>query len=246
MGRLFSAQQHLNSTMTSSIRTFIEEHLLLLTSIARIRMNQCIRTVILQGRFWANLLPGLLLKDYSEVTRSTLQVPNAHSGQLAPSISSTLALRACSGSFMGLWSKGTNRRFRKRELRFEVIFETPVFIVATPLNNRGPLRNRPIYYIDGTDESFSNTRTINKYSDMRRNRKPDSYVQKANWVHLLEDLQGMEMFSRDWDSKHSGVKSTFAEDPPGHEIAIGIQVQEQSWDRMPPAINKVPLLPSVV
>jgi hypothetical protein len=80
-----------------------------------------------------------------------LQVPPTPQGGQQTPLSSTVALRRCSESVTGLWAKGTHRRFRRSGWRFEVIFETPVIFVASPLNPRGPIFDQEIHYIDGTD-----------------------------------------------------------------------------------------------
>lgn len=56
----------------------------------------------------------------------------------------------CTESVIGLWSKGTHRRFNMKKFQFEVIFETPIISTASFINNGHPIKSEEIFYIDGT------------------------------------------------------------------------------------------------
>ncbi|KAL0938243.1 modin [Colletotrichum truncatum] len=63
----------------------------------------------------------------------------------------------CGERVMGPWAKYTKLRFRPWELRFEVVFEAPVFFLCQPTNRMGPVKGAPIYFMDGriSDEKFA-------------------------------------------------------------------------------------------
>ncbi|CAG8959751.1 hypothetical protein HYFRA_00001657 [Hymenoscyphus fraxineus] len=180
-------------------------------------------------------------EDEISQSGSSLQVPNEISRQQHSILSSTAAMRACSESVMGPWAKGTTRKFRTKELRFEVVFETPVFLCRSHTNQKGPVPNCPIYYIDGTDISYKNTRTLDLYqqSPLRSSKGP-TYHQLATWVNLLYHLQRMESNSREWDKRERiETPPTTKNIPlPVYEIGVGLQKRVRSWDFMPVAVTK--------
>jgi hypothetical protein len=94
-----------------------------------------------------------LLVALVALATTTLQV-------LQQYFSSAEGYRRCAKSVMGLWAKGTRRKLRINEFRVEVVFETPVIFTAAPDNLNGPIKDRVIYYISGTDESYRETRVL--------------------------------------------------------------------------------------
>lgn len=82
---------------------------------------------------------------------------------------------------MGPWAKSTKRKIRWTELRFEVLFETPVIFVAKPTNLRGPVKNKPIHYIDGTTGSYMNTQVL---SPMEQESVENDAVARVQYVHI--------------------------------------------------------------
>ncbi|RFU25627.1 hypothetical protein B7463_g10701, partial [Scytalidium lignicola] len=158
-------------------------------------------------------------------------------------VSSAEGYRRCADSVMGLWADGTRRRFRQSELRFEVIFETPVIFLAHPDNKRGPIPNRPISYIDGSIESYKKTRTLLPQEQKTADEKALLRVhtaddEKASWVTLLSSLQLEEQKSREWDRKnHTTAKGKIYNDPQ-YTLAVGLQPKKRSWDFMPDSVTK--------
>ncbi|TLD15598.1 uncharacterized protein PgNI_02329 [Pyricularia grisea] len=65
----------------------------------------------------------------------------------------------CDERVMGKWSDSKRRVFRWKELRFEVQFETPVMFVCKASNKNGPIKEKPIDCIDGSEESQVKTKT---------------------------------------------------------------------------------------
>lgn len=158
--------------------------------------------------------------------------------------SSAEGYRRCAESVMGLWSGGTHRQLRIREFRVEVVFEVPVIFVAPPSNQRGPIMNRPIHYIDGTPESYKNTKVRQPDDQKKKDRETIQRIhtaddERASWVTLLSSLQTEELKSREWDNatrlkKPTGdlIKS------PEYELAVGVQVKTRSWDFVPASMTK--------
>src|SRR4051812_14471391 len=118
--------------------------------------------------------------------------------------SSADGYRRCAESVMGLWAKNTHRRLRMHEFRVEVVFETPVIFLSRPDNKKGPLLGRDIHYIDGTPESYQNTRVLQpsvqkKVDEQNSARVRTADDERASWVNLLSALQTEEDQSRSWD-----------------------------------------------
>ncbi|KAF7884706.1 uncharacterized protein EAF02_005042 [Botrytis sinoallii] len=161
--------------------------------------------------------------------------------------SSAEGYRRCAESVMGLWSGGTHRQLRIREFRVEVVFEVPVIFVASPSNTRGPILNKPIHYIDGTPESYKNTKVRQPIDQLKKDKETTQRIhtaddERASWVTLLSSLQTEELISREWDKKprpsrppsvgHQPIK------PPKYELAVGLQVKTRSWDFVPASMTK--------
>ncbi|TAQ87940.1 hypothetical protein B7494_g3749 [Chlorociboria aeruginascens] len=128
--------------------------------------------------------------------------------------SSAEGYRRCAESVMGKWSKGTHRRFRLKEFRVEVVFETPVLFLSPPHNDRGPIPNRDIHYILGTDESCEKTRVLDFRAQQDADEKAIERVhtaddEKASWVTLLSTLQREERESRKWDDETRNISPPF-------------------------------------
>lgn len=118
--------------------------------------------------------------------------------------SSAEGYRRCADSVMGLWAKGTHRKLRFQEFRIEVVFETPVIFTAHPENKRGPIHGREIHYIDGSDDSYKNTRVLGPQAQEKIEAEATARVhtaddERASWVTLLSTLQLKESSSRKWD-----------------------------------------------
>ena len=59
----------------------------------------------------------------------------------------------CQKSLTGGWFFTLKRKFRPRELRFEVLYQAPAIFVCKPDNENGPVKNEPIRFLKGDDES---------------------------------------------------------------------------------------------
>jgi hypothetical protein len=120
-----------------------------------------------------------------------------------------------------------------------------VIFLSSPDNKRGPIKDREIYYIDGTDESYIDTqvrgKTAQKEVDDKIARVQTADDERATWVNLLSMLQREEEDSRKWDKKQRD------ETPPRHQVfklpsyrlVVGLQKKTRSWDFMPGSITKV-------
>lgn len=163
--------------------------------------------------------------------------------------------RRCAPSVIGPWSskfrhtelnennansciEGTKRKFRRRELRFEVVFETPVIFLAPPDNKKGPIADRDIHNMDGTDESYriSNIYKPEKESEEVRISTVDD--ERASWMTLLAAIQREEADSRAWELKHRHTPRGINYEKPKYTICHSLQKKTRSWDFMPPAVTK--------
>lgn len=132
---------------------------------------------------------------------------------------------------------GTHRRFRGRELRFEVVFETPVIFLAPPTNEKGPIFGRKIYNLDGSDKSYEETNTLKPDKERLQNISTAD-DERASWVTLLAALQKSEADSRDCEAKlRISPRGTKHKDP-AYTICYSIQKKTRSYDFMPPAVTK--------
>ncbi|RYP58074.1 hypothetical protein DL769_009127 [Monosporascus sp. CRB-8-3] len=161
--------------------------------------------------------------------------------------SSAAGFARCGVKTMGQWGKFTRRKFKPSDLRFEVEFETPVIFLAPPNNNKGPIPNEPIWYMNGSKESYMETRTLlpNEDKEQKENRSRKELIhtadnERASWVELLAVIQKMESDSAEWQRifyhKDPGnrVPATFGE----RTLAVAVQKKIKSWDTMPSSVTK--------
>lgn len=162
--------------------------------------------------------------------------------------SSADGYRRCADSVMGLWADGTHRKLRAYEFRVEVVFETPVIFLAPPNNVRGPIIGRKIHYIDGSAESYRDTRVLPPLDQKRADEQAVARVQtaddeRASWVTLLSALQREEGESRKWDEElriklpPAAAAGTLPK-APDYTLAVGVQSKTRSWDFMPSSITR--------
>lgn len=123
----------------------------------------------------------------------------------------------------------------------EVVFETPVIFVAPPDNKNGPITDREIHYLDGTEESFNKTRIPKPPQQQQADKQAVARVQtaddeRASWVTLLSTLQNAEAHSRTWDRTTREPGSPIK--PPKYQITVGLQRKTRSWDFIPSSITK--------
>ncbi|KAH8896644.1 hypothetical protein GQ53DRAFT_525702 [Thozetella sp. PMI_491] len=153
----------------------------------------------------------------------------------------------CGESVMGNWHKSKKRIFRPYELRFEVQFEAPVIFVSFPANISGPVQGAPIYYVNGTKESYEQTRTLTvneekSWTGLKASSVLTADNERATWVTLLSELQSMEQQSQQWQ------QGQYGKSPPGsdlrqskfedHSLAVAVQAKTRSWDTMPSSVRK--------
>jgi hypothetical protein len=153
----------------------------------------------------------------------------------------------CGESVMGKWHESKKRKFRATELRFEVQFETPVIFICPPSNTKGPIKNKPIYFVDGTNQSLEYTRALLPTEEeahrqsLQESRVHTADNERASWVMLLSQLQSMEKESQEWQQQH--YKSNPPQNLPlvefrNHTLAVAVQAKKRSWDTMPSSVKK--------
>ncbi|KAJ4288780.1 hypothetical protein N0V88_007316 [Collariella sp. IMI 366227] len=161
-------------------------------------------------------------------------------------IASAAGYSNCGESVMGKWHESKKRKFRPTELRFEVQFETPVIFVCPPGNGRGPIPNKGIDFVDGTEKSLRDTRALLRSEEeaqqrsLLANRVHTADNERASWVTLLSQLQSMERESQEWQDQH------YKNNPPqaqivkwkNHTLAVAMQAKQRSWDTMPAGVKK--------
>lgn len=166
----------------------------------------------------------------------------------------------CNPKVMGRWADTKTRRFSWDELRFEVEFHVPVIFVSPPTNKRGPVRDQPIYFLDGTKDSLENTWSelsvdlVGQQDASKRSHKEQVHTtdnERASWTMLLSAVQRMEKDSWDWQ-KHQyqrlgppGSRTQehgLPSEPPSlidnHTLTVALQRMRKSWDTMPPTISR--------
>ncbi|KAI1802534.1 hypothetical protein F4811DRAFT_529060 [Daldinia bambusicola] len=148
-----------------------------------------------------------------------------------------LGARNCNERVMGPWAKFTRRRWRWLELRYEIIFESPILFVAPVWNRRGPIPSREIWYMSGSDQSYAETRTpmpVDSGPFPRTTAVRHGVNVEATWVLLLRTLQSMERDSRKWLDIVRSTEDCEKPLPFAHRtLAIAVQAQTLSWDFVP-------------
>ncbi|CAK7273755.1 hypothetical protein SEPCBS57363_005811 [Sporothrix epigloea] len=66
----------------------------------------------------------------------------------------------CDAAVIGPWHTSKRRRLKLSEMRFHVLFETPVFFVCPASNTKGPIKDSPIYFVKGDQASIEQTRSL--------------------------------------------------------------------------------------
>jgi hypothetical protein len=163
-------------------------------------------------------------------------------------IASATGYSNCDETVMGKWHESKKRKFRATELRFEVQFETPVIFVCPATNDKGPIKDKPIHFVDGSNESLKNTRALLRKEEQEAQRQTlqDSGVhtadnERASWVMLLSELQSMEKESQEWQREqyNRGPPQSFKPvEFRSHTLAVAIQAKKRSWDTMPSGVKK--------
>ncbi|UJO21697.1 uncharacterized protein CLAFUR5_09308 [Fulvia fulva] len=137
------------------------------------------------------------------------------------------------------------RTFEPSELRFVVTYATPVLFVAPPANTRGPLSDKAVHKLEGTQESRSNTLTIVRASKVIE-KKPSVFHRVgptndalASWVTLLHVLQDNEKHGRRWDADmRMKTPAGLTNHGPEYTMCVQIQKLDRNWDFIPDSITK--------
>ncbi len=162
-------------------------------------------------------------------------------------IASATGYSNCDETVMGKWHKSKKRKFKTTELRFEVQFETPVIFVCAPTNTKGPIKNKPIHFVNGTKQSLEQTRALlpteeeAQRQSLQRGEVHTADNERASWVMLLSQLQSMEKESQEWQLEHSKKgppHSLPLVDFQSHTLAVAVQAKKRSWDTMPSSVKK--------
>lgn len=163
-------------------------------------------------------------------------------------LSTAEGYRKCAESVVGPWVKYRKRIFNASELRFAVNFKTPVFFVARPSNDRGPITSSKPINVDGTHKSRLETLTWTPKNEKaldpgkepsRLNyRLSTADDERATWVTLLAQLQKSEQDSRRWDEEER-LKSPPKQSQyvvPDYSMIVQLQGRNRNWDFMPESV----------
>ena len=111
-------------------------------------------------------------------------------------ISTAEGYRKCAESVVGPWVKHRRRYFVLGELRFAVAFKTPVFFVATPTNDRGPVEGTLIRNVEGTEQSKGLTLSWNPvHAPKEKDGSGDLDPRAGPWYHWLLALSLHELIN---------------------------------------------------
>lgn len=157
--------------------------------------------------------------------------------------SSAEGYRRCASTVMGKWHKGTQRRLRWNEFRFEVVFETPVILTSSPTNTKGPLAKKPVFNLDATKESYTNAMLLDPeeqvFEDQTAVRIHTADDERASWLTLITTIQNAERFSRAWDlKKRKDYVFSNVVPVPKYPLAVQLQRKVRSWDFISPNVSK--------
>ncbi|CAG8977461.1 hypothetical protein HYALB_00011809 [Hymenoscyphus albidus] len=142
-----------------------------------------------------------------------------------------------SGKVIGLCANTTKRVFRPSELRFEVQFEAPVLFVAPLTNKNKPVKKRDLFYCNGTNISYMQTRTL--LPDIETSNiialREDVHTadnERASWLNLLSAVQKMERESRNWENLQWSTTGRTKLPDYVSTFAVAVQPKTRSWDAM--------------
>lgn len=134
----------------------------------------------------------------------------------------------------------TLQSFERPIYEYVRILELPVIFLASPDDMQGPVEGE-IWYIDGSVESYKQTRTMpfesqtfDMGSGQGRLRERLSTVDndKASWLQLLEVVQRMECDSINWESRQLtilGKNGEFFESAGLRSLAVGVQPHKRTF-----------------
>ncbi|EFX00564.1 short chain dehydrogenase reductase [Grosmannia clavigera kw1407] len=151
--------------------------------------------------------------------------------------SSAAGQSSCSKKVIGLWSDYTKLHFTA--FRLEVRFRAPVLFVAPPKNDKGPLGKSGILQLDGSNESYTATHTMQpvEYAEWKPQEKESIRTadnEQATWISLMMAIQKMESDSRKWQQDiYKNYKVKF--EP---TMTVAMQEKTRSWDTMPDGLLK--------
>ncbi|OHE92229.1 modin [Colletotrichum orchidophilum] len=170
---------------------------------------------------------------------------------------------SCGSKVIGKWSESKQRKIKFTEFRFEVLFEAPVIFLCPPTNKKGPVKDQPIIFIDGSEKSLLDSRSeLRDQTDVSDKELAKQSVhtadnERASWVALLSALQKMEHDSREWQKEQ--YKGTVYQEPPKapaqlespedvnnvlkavsdkYTLTVAVQKKRRSWDTMPTNVKK--------
>lgn len=220
-----------------------------------------------------SVFSGTSLFDISDLSRVAIPVfpqdiSNSHHYEfMKPTTEKLYTAQRPTEAAIGRWASLVKRTPFLKELRFDIEFQVPLIFLCPPTNVRGPVKDAPVLFIDGSDESLDQTMSELpgvSWGPMREKSPPDimrtSEAALASWVTLISALQYMENQSRAWqrDVLCSNMKSSnHRSSPPeglvvagpmagvgdvlvaqGYTLAAGIQRKRRTWSSLPSTFQR--------
>ncbi|KAK4188922.1 hypothetical protein QBC35DRAFT_450834 [Podospora australis] len=138
---------------------------------------------------------------------------------------------------LGGWAQYA--RYKPNWFRVEMEYEAPVVFLAASNNDKGPVDDKTIWYVNGSPQSYQLTR-VHEDDDSRSEARERVHTVKnelATWILVIVATQKMERQSKDWETRKwgtrplpAGLKHPF--DGPV-SLAVAIQPMKRSYDRHP-------------
>lgn len=112
-----------------------------------------------------------------------------------------------------------------------------MIFLAPPDNIKGPIPEKPIYYIDGTKKSYEETWTLEQSEEKQEALENSRRVhtaddERASWVTILSDLQALERQSREWERKNASTPRGIKYERKDYTCAVALQRKTRSWEFM--------------
>lgn len=148
-------------------------------------------------------------------------------------IATAVGYANCGERVMGPWARFTKLRFRPRELRFEVLFDAPTFIVILPNNPANEMLSSSTEYFDdiATGQTVLGGLLAAKlYWGMNSMPGPS-----ATWLSFMSVLSYMETESREWHALRGRPKNASVWQ---NKLSIGVQRTTHSLETMPDGVKK--------
>lgn len=196
----------------------------------------------------------------------TVKPARSRLSRFSPFAEDDADFRANDENAIGQWAQSRRRNFRLRGMHSEMLCDVPVIFVTRPdYPGQGPVRDKPVIFLDGTEGSRQRSWTempksmydINLNGDdlaalerkLERKDKEEAKKNrrgltqsKATWLTLLETIQRMESESFEFASRHTSANLKPSEFEGYYQssrtLTVVIQKKTVNWNSMPTEIRR--------